>query len=550
VVHGGHGLRRPELSHDGAERRRGDRLTAAGPRERARERGDFQTPLELARAALAVAARAGGARLTGDTRASGGRFAPATVIEPTCGDGAFLAAAAEAFPRAQVEGLDIDEAHVATARALAPRGRVRVRVADFFRVDWERELARAKEPILVAGNPPWVTSAAVGALGGTNLPEKRNVKRLAGLDARTGKANFDVAEWMLLRLVEALRGRDAMFAVLCKALVARRVVEHAEGIAPGGLWRIDAARHFGAAASAVLFVFRTDRSLTLAAGKPDNARERPSPSRERQRAAMLPSRERQRAVASWPVYASLDAERPESVMRVVGGALVSDARKHARTEHLAGACDPEWRSGIKHDCARVMELSAAAGGAGGWRNGLGERVRVEDDVVFPLLKGGDVARGAAPTRALLVPQRALDDDTLARRAPLAARYLARHEDALAARKSSIYRGRGPHAIFGVGPYAFAPWKVAVSGLHKDCAFRLVGPHGGRPVMLDDTCYFLPFAAEADARAAHRALSSAAARDFVEARVFWDDKRPVSKTVLQRLDLRALMRLSGGGGSAQ
>jgi S-formylglutathione hydrolase FrmB len=43
----------------------------------------------------------------------------------------------------------------------------------------------------------------------------------------------------------------------------------------------------------------------------------------------------------------------------------------------------------------------------------------------------------------------------------------------------------------VGPYTFAPWKVAVSGLHRPPDFDVVGPLGGRPVILDDTCYLLP-----------------------------------------------------------
>jgi hypothetical protein len=58
-------------------------------------------------------------------------------------------------------------------------------------------------------------------------------------------------------------------------------------------------------------------------------------------------------------------------------------------------------------------------------------------------------------------------------------------------------------------------------------------------VLDDTCYFLSFAAEEAARAALRALRSPEAQDFFESRVFWDEKRPIRKTLLQALDLRRL-----------
>ncbi len=68
-------------------------------------------------------------------------------------------------------------------------------------------------------------------------------------------------------------------------------------------------------------------------------------------------------------------------------------------------------------------------------------------------------------------------------------------------------------MFGVGPYTFAPWKVAVSGLYKHLTFALLGPQEGRPVVLDDTCYFVSFTTEEAARAALQALQSTEARDF-------------------------------------
>ncbi|MBF5066102.1 SAM-dependent methyltransferase, partial [Salmonella enterica subsp. enterica serovar Istanbul] len=54
---------------------------------------------------------------------------------------------------------------------------------------------------------------------------KENGRGLRGLDARTGASNFDVSEWMVVRLLESLAGHDATLAMLCKAAVARRVVE-------------------------------------------------------------------------------------------------------------------------------------------------------------------------------------------------------------------------------------------------------------------------------------------------------------------------------------
>ena len=78
------------------------------------------------------------------------------------------------------------------------------------------------DPILVVGNPPWVTSAAVGSLGGVNLPRKTNIDGLRGIDALTGRSNFDISEWMLRETMRWLEGRVGTMAVLCKTTVARK----------------------------------------------------------------------------------------------------------------------------------------------------------------------------------------------------------------------------------------------------------------------------------------------------------------------------------------
>ncbi len=465
------------------------------------EFGDWQTPEPLARAVVEVASR----------------FvdAPATVVEPTCGEGAFLRAARDGWPAAQVLGFEVNRRYAAAARR-AVAGDAKVRVADFFEVGWKRTLAASRGPILVLGNPPWVTSATLGKTNATNHPPKRNFKKLRGVDARTGKGNFDVSEWMILHLLDALRGTPAALAMLCKSAVARRVIEHVarEGwdVRPGGLFRVDAAKHFEVAVDAVLFV-----CTTAASQREENA------------------------VARWPVHSSLDAAVPTSFVSFVDGVLVADLDAYRGSARLAGVSSPEWRSGLKHDCARVMELSHDGDA---WKNGLGERVVIEEAFVFPMLKGSDLANGRLePRRRVIVPQATLGQDTsgLRTRAPSAWAYLTAHGALLEARKSSIYRGRPAFSIFGVGEYAFAPWKVAISGLYKRLAFEVIGPYGGRPVLFDDTCYFLPFDTEVDARRAARVLASPSAREFFEARIFWDAKRPITKGVLQTLDLARLLR---------
>ena len=66
------------------------------------EFGDWQTPLELAEGVVSL--------LANNVRV------PASILEPTCGRGAFLAAAAAVFPKARLLGFDLNESYVREAR--------------------------------------------------------------------------------------------------------------------------------------------------------------------------------------------------------------------------------------------------------------------------------------------------------------------------------------------------------------------------------------------------------------------------------------------------
>jgi len=179
---------------------------------------------------------------------------------------------------------------------------------------------------------------------------------------------------------------------------------------------------------------------------------------------------------------------------------------------------------------------------------LGEIVDIEDDYLFPLLKSSDIANGRlSATRQVILTQKALGEDTthIRERAPKTWAYLNEHKFHFDARKSSIYKNQPPFAMFGVGPYTLAPWKVAISGMYKRLEFALLGPSNGRPILLDDTCYFAPFSSEKVAKAALDALRLPIVRDYFEARVFWDAKRPINKSLLQSLNLQALLPASEG-----
>ncbi|HEU4730978.1 MAG TPA: hypothetical protein VFT22_23955 [Kofleriaceae bacterium] len=470
------------------------------------ELGDFQTPPGLAAEVCRVLAARG--------------VRPQSIVEPTCGTGSLLCAALDAFPAAgHAMGADIRADHIRASRAaLGARcedRQVALLVRDFFATDWPALIAGLSGPILFVGNPPWVTSSDLGALGSGNLPEKQNFHRRTGLDALTGKSNFDLSEWMLLKLLGWLAGREAVVAMLCKAAVARRALafswQAGVAIRSAATYAIDAAAHFGAAVEACLLVCELGQ-----AGE-------------------------SRCLA----YDGLGAQVPSGAFGLRDGRLVADVAAYDRWRGLEGESPYRWRSGIKHDCARVMELR---GDGDELVNGDDERVRIEDDWLYPMLKSSEVAREGpvAPVRRMLVTQARVGEDTrrLEREAPRTWRYLMRHRERFERRASAIYRGKPAFSIFGVGDYTFAPWKVAISGLYKRLAFRVVGPHEGKPVVFDDTCYFVSCGSEAEARLVWSLVSSEPATELFESLVFWDAKRPITTELLGRLDLRRVAQVLG------
>ena len=100
----------------------------------------------------------------------------------------------------------------------------------------------------------------------------------------------------------------------------------------------------------------------------------------------------------------------------------------------------------------------------------------------------------------------------------------------------VYRGRPAFAQFGVGAYSFCPHKVAVSGLHWPPRFRVLTPVDNRPVILDDTCYFVPCIDGASADALGQWLARPEVEASLEAFTDRDAKRPVTKRLLSRLRL--------------
>lgn len=465
------------------------------------EFGDFQTPIELAREICAYLIDL--------------HIDPDHIIEPTCGTGAFVLAAAEAFPTAQIIGCEINPTHLQTLTAAISthtgQTKIETHHADFFSHGWPQLLDSLPGELLVIGNLPWVTNAAMGGIGGSNLPDKSNFLGFSGFDAISGKANFDISEWMLLRILDWFSKRTGTLALLVKTAVARKVLAHAERqrlpVVSASTTTINTRRHFSAAVDSCLL------QMTFAPVS-------------------------RHAPLEYTVFENFSDRRGHRIGHR-RGLPVADLDDFDGASRLFGESPQKWRSGIKHDAAAIMELTRTAKG---YENGLGETQALENLLLFPLMKGSDIGSGKAwREKFVIVTQRAVGVPTNAIRnlAPQTWLYLEKHGSRLDARASTIYRKNPRFSIFGVGDYAFRPWRIAICSLYKKLDFRLISPIEGKPVMFDDTVYYLSFDSQDAAEHVLSLLEAEEARRFLSSLIFWDEKRPIKTGILNLFDWSTL-----------
>ena len=462
------------------------------------EFGDFQTPPDLTFDIVTFLANCG--------------VSPDVIIEPTCGTGSFVLTAMEIFPLAKIiYGFDINSDYIKeTQEKIRYQSEtiVNLESRDFFTIEWGNFIKTLTGSILILGNPPWVTNSVLATMGSDNLPIKTNFQGYKGFAAKTGKANFDISEWMLIRMIEALNHRDGYIAMLCKTSTARKTLRHAWinklKVTGCSLHLIDTCKYFGASVDACLFLLHTG--------------------------IMNP-------IASAAVYSNLSFDNRISTFGLVGNEMVADLDEYLLFRDIDGTSYYTWRSGVKHDAAKIMEFTR---NDAYYINGTGEKCQLEDTYMFPLLKSSDVANSRiSPKKYVLLTQRNPSDDTLSIRtvAPKTWSYLVKHKDKLDSRQSMIYKKRPRFSVFGIGDYSFSPWKVAISGLYKNCRFEVIGEYQGKPIILDDTCYFIPCVTEKEAHFICALLDSEACQRFLHSLVFSDAKRPITIDILSRIDLK-------------
>lgn len=435
---------------------------------------------------------------------------PEIIIEPTSGIGNFLQAAINTFSDAKkFLGLEINPYYCDECKCRIPDKRLRIVNENFFTYEIEKNISN--QETLFIGNPPWATNSDLNY----NLPIKENFKHLIGTDAITGASNFDICEYIILKIIEKSVKKNVTIAMLCKTSVARNILleldRNATPVDCVEMFTFDAGKIFGISASACLLLVKmsvVDRHIN-----------------------------------SCDIY---DINFPAKIVSrifIENGKLKTEV---SGVEDFDGISNIEWRQGVKHDCAGIMELMKRDEER--YINKNKEEIVLEDTLVFPLMKSSAFKKPIIKSgfsKYVIVTQKKAREDTdyIEELAPLTWKYLCENKAIFDARKSSIYKDAPAFSMFGVGDYSYAEYKVGISGFYKKPMFTLLYNEDeiSHPIMVDDTVYFLSFDNYSDAYTCMLLLNSKKVQHFLYSISFQDAKRPYTKKVLQRLDMKKCVK---------
>jgi hypothetical protein len=474
------------------------------------EYGDFQTNKDLAHKVV--------------KQLSESNITPEIVIEPTCGKGNFIIASLTCFTSIKkLFGIEIYKPYVWETKfnildfylsnPNETKPQITIYHSSIFDFDFKNISKKIPhENLLIIGNPPWVTNSKLGSLNSSNLPQKSNFKNQNGLDAMTGKGNFDIAEYITLMLFDSFQSHNGHLALLVKNSVIKNIVfdqkEKQYRIGRIEKYCIDSKKEFNVSVEASLLLCQLNEK---------------------------------------PHFDCAEFDFYEKSKKLAFGWLnskfVSNIQDYDETKHIDGLCPFEWRQGIKHDCANVMELERINGQ---FINKLSEEITLEEDLIYGFLKSSDLKNTVIKTtrKQVIVTQTKVGQETsyIQHLYPATYNYLKANISSFQARKSSIYNGKPMFSIFGIGEYSFKPYKVAISGLYKTYHFTLVLPQKDKPVMLDDTCYFIGFDKIEFAVYAIILLNYSKTEEFLKSITFSDAKRVFTKDLLMRLDLLNISKI--------
>ena len=333
-------------------------------------------------------------------------ISPDIIIEPTCGTGNFLKSAYEFFNAKQLYGIDIDKEKLNKVDERIAN--LELINADIFSFKFNN--IDKNNSFLIIGNPPWITNTELSKMNSNNRPNKSNFKNNTGFEALTGHSNFDISEYIILKLIDEFKDTSSTIAFLCKTTIARNIfIElNKNKIKYSYVKQInfDSSKIFKIDVDACLFILQFGGEILD--DETCEVSDFSNPSKTLKRFGFKSSK----------FYSNIDD-----------------------IPWIDGECQIEWRQGVKHACARVMELNCDNNQLTNKNN---VKVNIENLLVYPLLKSSALKKPVVceTSKYIIITQQKIRQNTsyIESEAPKTWNYLNENEEYFDRRKSSIYKG--------------------------------------------------------------------------------------------------------------
>ncbi|MFW5891100.1 MAG: hypothetical protein ACOCUI_02675, partial [bacterium] len=406
---------------------------------------------------------------------------PTVLLEPTFGKGNFILSALKSFTKLKkIYGIEIYEPYIWLSKFkileyyIKTKKTTRIRIelfkADIFKFDLisNIQIDNKIDYLLILGNPPWITNTQLETLKSKNLPLKNNIKSYKGLDAITGKSNFDISEYILLKLIKYTSAFSSTIALLTKDTVIKNLIKNKSAL-PSNICnilslKIDANKYFNAKVQASLF-FANFKDY-----ENNNKSVNTSP--------------------KCKVGQLIEDNKHSYEYGWIDNKFVSNINLYLSNKKYDGTSSYIWRQGLKHDLTKIMVLEKKDNF---FINGLKEVLELEDELIYGFIKSSEIKTPIIKDskKYVIVTQKKVGEDTsYLIKYPKLYKYLKSKEYYFNLRKSRIYNNMPLYSIFGIGDYSFFPYKIAVSGFNKNPLFSLLLPVNNKPLMIDDTCYYV------------------------------------------------------------
>jgi len=478
------------------------------------------------------------------------------LLDPACGSGTFLMRAIALLRRRcksmklspaktlkllsnNIVGLDLDPAAVNAAIAnfllavadLLPRFRGKLHVpvycADSILDESESNLPgkMTNSFDIIVGNPPWINWESIDAeYRDKTMPlwKRHGLFPHSGMDAILGKSKKDLSMLMTYQAMERfLTPKGILAFVITRATLKsagsgqgfrRFMLGDNTPIRPVKVDDLSEIKPFGSTGgSALIIVLKKGKPpaypVTYSLWKRKKGGKRPTSWSSLDEAK---SKSRLIPLLAQPVdpddstsaWITADSEALDVLRKILGP---SSYTAYAGV-YSGGANGVYWLRIIESlpEGSLLVENIPSAGK----RTVKATRALLEPDLIYPLLRSGEVnrwrARGAIAVLMVQDPdsRRGIDEDVFKKKYPKTYKYLKSFEEILrtraawrrffTTRKGETYVERAPfYSMFAVGKYTFAPYKVVWPRMASSLEAVVVGPIGSTPVFPQETLTFIP-----------------------------------------------------------